>query len=114
MRRSKYRAVPTVVDGIRFDSKREAARYQELKMLELAGVIHRLKLQPVFELHANGGGPVGTYRADFEYCRCEQLSARCWSTDIVVEDVKGFDTPLSRWKRKHVKAQYLVNVQIVK
>jgi hypothetical protein len=38
-KRAKYGAEPTVVDGIRFDSKKEAARYQELKLLAKAGEI---------------------------------------------------------------------------
>jgi hypothetical protein len=45
MKPSKYRAIPTTVDGIRFDSKREAARYGELKLLEKAGHIRGLTLQ---------------------------------------------------------------------
>ncbi|MDD3747626.1 MAG: DUF1064 domain-containing protein, partial [Anaerostipes sp.] len=46
MRYSKYGARKTVIDGITFDSKREAKRYQELKLLEQAGEISYLELQP--------------------------------------------------------------------
>jgi len=103
--RSKYGAVPTVVDGIRFDSKKEARRYQELRLLEKAREIEDLTLQPIFSLKASLG-TVGEYRGDFCY------------TDLrtglrVVEDVKGVDTPLSKWKRRHVKAQYGIEVQLV-
>src|SRR3954466_12209619 len=73
-RRSKYGAIRTEVDGIVFDSKREAARYQELKALERAGEISGLCLQPSYCLEApkDHGGPsrssvVGVYRADFAY-----------------------------------------------
>jgi len=45
MSRSKYRNRKTVVDGITFDSKREAARWQELKLLERAGEITELERQ---------------------------------------------------------------------
>ena len=38
----KYNARKTVVDGIKFDSKKEAARYSELKLMEKAGEIYNL------------------------------------------------------------------------
>ena len=46
----KYNAIPTTVDGIRFASKREARRYLELKLLQKAGHISDLELQPRFRL----------------------------------------------------------------
>ncbi|WP_416330384.1 DUF1064 domain-containing protein, partial [[Clostridium] innocuum] len=49
-KKSKYGAVKTEVDGIMFDSKREASRYQELRLLEQAGEITNLRLQVPFEL----------------------------------------------------------------
>lgn len=74
LKRSKYRNVPTVVDGIRFQSKAEARRWTELRMLERVGEIksgsvHR---QPVYPLYVvcmtvGGMGPstkIGEYRAD--------------------------------------------------
>lgn len=42
-KKSKYGAVKTEVDGIMFDSKREASRYQELRLLEQAGEIANLR-----------------------------------------------------------------------
>ena len=47
---NKYHAIKTTVDGITFDSRAEARRYRELKLLERAGVIENLVLQPKFEL----------------------------------------------------------------
>jgi hypothetical protein len=47
-KKSKYGAVKTEVDGIMFDSKREASRYQELRLLEQAGEITNLRLQVPF------------------------------------------------------------------
>lgn len=41
---SKYHAQPTLVDGIRFASRKEAARYRELCLLERAGEIQGLQL----------------------------------------------------------------------
>ena len=63
---TKYRAIKTVVDGITFDSKKEAKRYSELKMMEKAGIIATLRLQPEFKCMVNGK-KVCTYKADFEY-----------------------------------------------
>lgn len=101
MARSKYHAVPTVIDGIRFASKAEARRYQELLVLQRAGEIRELELQPRYRLHVNGW-KLGEYRADFRY--------RTRDGETVVEDVKGMLTPMYRWKKKHVAAEYGVDV----
>jgi hypothetical protein len=92
------------VDGIAFHSAKEARRYQELKLLEHAGEVRHLVCQPIFPLWVFTGvasdAPVaiGQYVADFAYT----LS----SGADVIEDVKGFKTPLYRWKKKHVEVQY--------
>jgi hypothetical protein len=106
---SKYRAVRTTVDGYTFASKAEARRYAELKLLEKAGEIRNLQLQPRFYLWVPGGdmdNALGEYRADFSYTDARNV--------FTVEDVKGFMTPLARWKIKHCEAQYGITVQIVK
>lgn len=115
----KYHAKPTTVDGIRFASKAEARRYQELRMLEKAGKIEGLELQPKFQLRVllttgtfQGAGralageypTIGKYIADFRYFNLES------PTGWVVEDVKGMRTPLYRWKKKHVEAQYGIQI----
>lgn len=70
---SKYRNKKTIVDGIKFDSKAEAMRYKQLKILQQSNYITNLKLQPKFELQAkyinNKGEHVRaiTYKADFSY-----------------------------------------------
>lgn len=100
----KYRNEPTIVDGIRFDSKHEAKRYQTLLSLVRAGQITDLECQPVFALLAQGGEYVGDYVADFRYFRDGML---------IVEDAKSPATasaPLYRWKRKHFEAQYELTV----
>lgn len=114
-RSHKYGAQPTTVDGIRFASKAEARRYTELKLLEQAGEIRELELQPKFPLMAPGrgtGGPyervcLGHYVADFRY--------RAGPRGILtIEDVKGMKTPLYRWKKKHVEAQYGITIQEIR
>jgi hypothetical protein len=87
----KYRNVPTVIDGIRFDSKAEARRYQELELLQRAKVIRDLKRQVTFALYGKNGAPICRYRADFMY---EE------SGKHVVEDVKGVATPVFGLKAK--------------
>jgi hypothetical protein len=118
--RSKYGAIKQTVDGITFDSKREAKRYCELKLLEKAKQLHRLTLQHpiVLLVHAKdapAGYPlkkIGTYIADFAYCVCGTPDA-CAGAQGVVEDAKGFKTPLYRWKKKHVEAQYGIEIREV-
>ena len=85
---SKYNAKRTELDGITFDSKREADRYAMLKILQMAGEISDLELQPEFELipgYVYEGKKVRAinYRADFRYRNRGQ---------VVVEDVKGHKT----------------------
>lgn len=104
-RRSKYRAVPTVVDGIRFASKAEAAKYGELKLRELAGEIRNLVLQPRYEFVLNNW-KVGTYVGDFEF---EEKQADGWK--LVTLDVKGMRTPVYKLKAKLFRA--LVGREIV-
>lgn len=108
---SKYHAVKTQVDGITFDSKKEAQRYGELKLLLRAGKIHDLERQPSYVLEAKRGGKIGVYRADFIYCECEGGKDFCDFSRPIVEDVKGFKTPLYRWKKKHVEAQYGITIR---
>lgn len=118
--RSKYGARNTVVDGITFDSKKEANRYRELKMLERAGEICGLRLQVPFELipaqyeetgevytkGKNKGKPkrgkciekAVVYYADFVY--------QNMGSDRIVEDVKGMRTPVYIIKRKLFRWRY--------
>lgn len=97
MAKHKYRAVKTTVDNITFDSKREAERYLELKMLVKSGKIKHLELQPSFELQerfeckGKKYRPI-IYKADFAYIDS--------NGEYVVEDVKGMETDVFKLKRK--------------
>jgi Protein of unknown function (DUF1064) len=88
----KYRNVPTVVDGIRFDSKKEAARYQELRLLEQAGIIRNLIPNPeqpkkvVYPLEVNGIW-ICDFIPDFTY---EAPVWEGWETRC--SDAKGMTT----------------------
>lgn len=92
---SKYRNIKTRVDGILFDSKKEAARWGELKLLLRAKEISDLQRQVTFPLMA-GCKKVGSYRADFTY--------RDKSGELVIEDVKGKPTAIYLLKKKILAA----------
>jgi hypothetical protein len=104
-RRSKFGNRKTEVDGFVFDSAKEARRYQELRLLEKAGEIRALELQPKFALRV-GDRFIGSYVADFKYFERTKPSMI-----PVYEDAKGFRTPLYRWKKKHVEAQYGITIR---
>jgi hypothetical protein len=90
---NKYGNKRMVVDGIRFDSKREAARWQELKLLERAGEIKGLERQVEYELIPKQPGERAVkYIADFRYIDHDGKT--------VVEDTKGVKTPVYILKRK--------------
>lgn len=109
---SKFKNTKTEVDGITFASKKEAARYQELKLMEKAGQISSLVLQPKFEIQLNGI-KVCTYIADFCYNDFQKHLSGKSATVAVVEDVKGVRTAVYRLKKKLVKAQYGIEIQEV-
>lgn len=96
---SKYRNKPTYIDGIRFDSGREAKYYEKLVMLrDDEGSVLWFARQCVFDL------PGGVkYRADFI------VADRNGSIHVV--DVKGMRTPVYAMKRKQVKAIHGVEIE---
>lgn len=101
---SKYYSKKVVVDDITFDSKREADRYIELKLLEMAGKIKDLKLQHQFVLQPpfkKNGKTIRaiTYIADFTYFDLEKMKN-------VVEDVKGYKTDVYTLKKKMFEYKY--------
>lgn len=99
VKRSKFRAVPVTVDGIRFDSKIEAGRYQSLRIQERLGEIFQLRTHVQFPLFVKGQH-IGDYEADFVY-----FLGPVATSERVIEDVKGVLTPMFRWKAKHMEAQ---------
>lgn len=88
-----------VRDGIVFASKAEMARYDELKMLEKAGKISNLELQPKFLLipKVKKGDRATYYIADFAYIRDGKR---------IIEDTKGFKTAVYKLKRKLLLWKY--------
>ena len=101
---NKYKNKKVAVDGIEFDSKREAKRYGQLKLLEKAKLIKELELQKTFELQPsfkkNGKTYRSiTYKADFYYY--DNHLER-----YVVEDTKGFKTETYKIKKKMFEYVY--------
>lgn len=101
---NKYKAKQTIVDGIKFHSTGEAIRYSHLKLLEQAGEIKDLELQPKFVICERPRKR--HYIADFRYVDVV-------SGESVVEDFKGFDTPLSKLKRQLVFDRYGIDVKLI-
>ena len=109
-RETKYHNQHVVVDGIRFDSKAEAERYGELRMLEQAGEITNLRAHPSFIIvDADEHGRAMHYVADSMY-----MDWRGELGEITVEDVKALDrkgrrptcTPLWRLKWRLAQARF--------
>lgn len=104
---SKYQNKKTVINGIEFDSRKEANRYRDLLLLQRVGAIQHLRRQVRYELipaqyetvkDFKTGKPKRVciergcdYVADFVYQKDEQT---------VVEDVKGVRPPVYIVKRK--------------
>lgn len=96
IKRSKYGAKKTVIDGITFDSQAEAARYGVLKIVQVSGLITDLRLQVPYQITVNGK-KVCRYVADFVYSE---------NGKEVVEDVKGMKTPVYNLKKKLMEAVF--------
>lgn len=92
-KKNKYKAIKTAVDGIIFDSGKEANRYIDLKRLERSGLVTDIVVHPKYWLSINDkpillrseGYPHGrraTFKPDFQYLRLSD-------NKTVVEDVKS-------------------------
>ena len=99
---SKYNAVPTEVDGIRFHSAKEARRYSELLLMVKADEIKDLRLQVKYSLDVNGVH-ICNYFADFVYYDFK------FSKEIV-EDSKGMRTKEYKLKAKLMKACHGIEI----
>lgn len=99
---NKYRNKKVIVEDYVFDSIAESQRYKELKLLERAGKIKKLKLQPRFLLQDSFRKNGKTYRkieyvADFQYIE---------NGKTIVEDVKGIQTDVFKLKHKIFEKVY--------
>ena len=112
-KRPKYKNTKVVVDGIKFDSKKEAARYTELKMFEEIGAIKDLELQKEFtlipaqkDLETNKVVERAVkYKADFCYIARD-------TGEYVVEDVKSEFTKTKEYILKRKMMLYFHGIRI--
>jgi hypothetical protein len=121
-RANKFSAIRTKVGNLSFDSRAEARRYGELRLLEQQGTISCLKVHTRFALHVRDCNGVmveiGHYEDDSDY--------RDEHGHFVVEDVKSApvrrkstgrwfstQTDLFKWKQKHFEAEYGIRITIV-
>lgn len=100
IRRHKFNAEKTNINGIKFDSKKEARYYQELNLRKLAGEIVFFLRQVPF--HLPGGV---TYRVDFQEFRSDGT--------VHFIDVKGMETKDFIRNKKMVEDLYPVEIEIV-
>lgn len=102
-KKSKYHSEMVEVDGIRFDSRKEARRFLELREMEKRGEISDLRLQVNFTLIEGHTKPNGErvrpeiYRADFTYRKQDGAGNY---TIYIVEDVKSAGTRTEKYKIK--------------
>ena len=108
LKRSKYRAKKTTIDGMKFDSMKEAERYTQLRCLEKQSEIHNLQRQVKFVLVPTQRDEHGkvierekSYYADFVYLTNGKL---------IVEDTKGFRT--AEYKLKRALMLYIYGIRI--
>jgi hypothetical protein len=98
--RHKFRAKPCEADGIKFASKKEHKRYQQLKILQNSGEILFFLRQVPFHLQASV-----KYVCDFLIF---------WTNgEVTIEDVKGVKTDMYIVKKKMVEATYPITIQEV-
>jgi hypothetical protein len=114
--RNKYKATKHIVDGITFDSKKEATRYCELLLLQRTNHIKDLQTQVKYVLIPSQKDMNGkvierecSYIADFVYFDITK-------NKTVVEDVKGYRDPSSSGYAKFVIKRklmlYIHNIRI--
>lgn len=109
--KSKYRNVKTIVDGEKFDSKREAQYWAELKLRQKSGEIKSLSRQMAFDLCCPTGPDeskvVCQYIADFAYKDRD-------GTNHIVDVKGGKETAMFALKRKWLFLQSGIEIEVVR
>lgn len=108
-RRNKFNAIRTIVDGLKFDSRKEAECWQFLKARLRAGEIQNLERQVRYQLTAfSEAGPVDlcAYVADFRYFDVKK-------NQTVVADAKGVKTALFKLKAKLMLANHGISIELM-
>ena len=103
---TKYHSKKTVVDGITFDSKLEAERYLQLKLLENAEEISCLQLQVEFQILRGWVNFVTGEKIKSRYYIADFVYIDNTTNKMIVEDTKGVETTEFRLKWAMVKSLY--------
>lgn len=108
---NKFKNKKIIIDGIKFDSKKEGKRYEELKLLEKANLIKNIQLQVKYELQPkykinNKTIRAINYIADFVYYDNEK-------NQLIVEDSKGYRTDVYKIKKKLFEYRYGIEIKEV-
>lgn len=99
-KKSKYNAIKTIVDGITFDSKKEAHYYSQLKVAKQNGDLVAFYMQVPFKLPGKT-----KYILDF---------LEIWKSDVIKHvDIKGFVTPIFALKKRQVEEIYGIKIEVV-
>lgn len=101
---NKYSNETTKVDGITFDSRNEARRYKDLKLLQKSGVIKNLEVQAKFLLLDTLRKKGKTFQKRYYYADFKYYDNELKKT--VIEDVKGARTPMYKIKRHMFEQKY--------
>lgn len=115
----KYKNIKDTINGITFDSKREANRYAELRLLEKAGIIQNLQLQvkyvliPAQKEPDTVGARGGIHKGKVIEKECSYIADFVYEEDgkTVVEDTKGFRTKDYIIKRKLMLERYGIRIK---
>lgn len=100
-KKDKFNANITEVDGIKFKSRKEARYYNELKIRKMAGEVSFFLRQVPFDL----GGGVRHFLDFVEF----------WANgEVKFIEVKGYDTPQGKMKRKLIESMYPIKIEVVK
>ena len=107
---NKYHNKKVIIDGIKFDSKKESQYYLKLKMLEKAGKIRDLKLHVPFVL-------IEAFKLnDKTYRKMQYISDFTYYDDkdkLHVVDTKGFRTKEYELKKKLMAWKYGIEIEEV-
>jgi hypothetical protein len=101
---TKYGAQKVTIDGMTFDSRAEHKRYEQLRLMALAGAIRNLQVHMRYPIDV-ADIRICVYVSDFDYDVVEGAGLR-----HVVEDVKGVRTPAYKLKRALMKAVYGIEI----
>jgi len=120
MRKNKYNAKKIIINGKTCDSLLEGRHYSRLLLAEKGGEIEKLVFHPRYDLHVGGKTilalsttqtsvmlKLGVCELDFEYFDP-------YRNKTIYVDVKGVYTAMSKWKHKHLTAEYGYKVEIWK